>query len=296
MASPKTIPLSSKSDQSTWKVAKSMSSWETESPQALLPEPAPRGLVPSILKAARLLEITASSSEPQSLAQLTRRLDLPKSSVLGICTTLVQAGFLLRQENGRYQLGPRVLELAHSYLANTDFTREFAAAWDTRDVLRGEGVVLAVLDQTDVVYVAYRNGDQPLGVNYRIGMRLPAHCSATGKALLSTLSEAQVRDRYGDTPLSRLTPHSHSSVDSLLTDLEQVRIRGHAIDNEETREGMRCYGAPIFDTSGTRAIAAVAVSTLKLPGVDEKTSQLVAQLKRFADDLSCRLGARTRSG
>lgn len=267
----------------------------SEQPAAKNPvprDPPARGLVPSILKATRLLEIAASAPEPLSLAQLTRALDLPKSSVLGICATLTHSGFLLKNENGRYQLGARVLELAHAYLANTDFTREFGAAWDARTVLRGEGVVLAVLDQTDVVYVAYRNGDQPLGVNYRIGMRLPAHCAATGKSLLSTLPEAQVRARYGAAAMVQLTRHSHGNLDSLLRDLGQVRDRGYAIDDEETREGMRCFGAPIFEASGTRAIAAVAVSTLKLQGSDENIEQLVAELRIFARDLSFRLGGR----
>lgn len=258
-------------------------------------ESAPRGLVPSVLKATRILELTARAAEPLSLAQITKALDLPKSSILGLCTTLTQTGFLTRLENGRYQLGARVLELTHAYLANTDFTREFLAAWDLQDGLRGEGVVLAVLENTDVVYVAHRKGDQPLGVNYRIGMRLPAHCAATGKALLSTLSEAQVRKRYAGAPLVQLTRHSHGSIDSLLVDLAGIRTRGYAVDNEETREGMRCFGAPIFDTSGTRAVAAVAVSTVKIHGADARTEQLVTQLQSFAKDLSQRLGARTQS-
>lgn len=270
-----------------------MKTKQTGSAQPVPKEPTPKGLVPSILKAARLLEIVASTSGPFGLAELTRKLDLPKSSVLGICTTLVQSGFLLKHENGLYQLGPRVLELAHAYLANTDFTQEFAVAWDTRNVLRGEGVVLAVLNQTDVVYVACRNSDKPLGVNYRIGMRLPAHCSATGKCLLSTLSEAQVRARYDATTFVQLTRHSHRSIDSLLLDLRQIRDRGYAIDNEETREGMRCFGAPIFDASGTRAIASVAVTTLKTQESDEKIEQLVTELMVFAKDLSFRLGSRS---
>ncbi|MEX2337756.1 MAG: IclR family transcriptional regulator [Aquisalimonadaceae bacterium] len=254
----------------------------------------PKGAVPAVIKAVSILDAIADAGEPLSLAQLTRLLDQPKSSLLALCNTLVHVGFVKRLDNGAYQLDTHLVDLAHAYLSNIDVTREFSTAWDSLGVHSGEGGVLAVLDKTDVVYVACRTSDLPLGVNYRIGMRLPAHCAATGKALLSTLPDERIRALYGNTPLTQLTRHSIGTVDALLEDLHQTRLRRYAIDDEETREGMRCYGAPVFDSPGSHAIAAVAVSTLKHPSDNSRDMTLVDTLLRLANELSSRLGAHGR--
>ncbi|MDP2232983.1 MAG: IclR family transcriptional regulator, partial [Actinomycetota bacterium] len=207
----------------------------------------PKGTVPAVLRAVQVLDALAAERGPLSLAELTQRLSLPKSSVLALCTSLTLTGMLSRLENGAYRLGVHLVDLSHAYLSNIDLTREFVDTWEALDMLPGEGIVLGVLDGTDVVYVACRNGNLPLGVTYRIGMRLPAHCTATGKALLSTLPDERIRALYRGVELGKLTAHSHATLKALLADLRATRRRGYAIDNEETREGMCCFGAPVFD-------------------------------------------------
>jgi len=251
----------------------------------------PKGIVPSILKAVQILDTLADSKGPMTLAELTQRLELPKSSVLALCTSLTLTGMLSRQESGAYQLGTHLVDLSHAYLANIDITREFISTWDALAMPPGEGIVLAVLDATDVVYVACRNGESPLGVTYRIGMRLPANCTATGKALLSTVPDERVRALYQKAGLEKLTAHSHATMKALLKDLHATRLRGYAIDDEETREGMCCFGAPVFDSSGSYAIAAVAVSTLKRAGESAARPPVIRAVLDFAGALSKRLGA-----
>lgn len=252
----------------------------------------PRGTVPAVLRAVQVLDALAAASGPLSLAELTKRLRLPKSSVLALCTSLTLTGMLSRLKNGGYRLGVHLVDLSHAYLANIDLTREFVDTWETLDMPPGEGIVLGVLDGTDVVYVACRNGSLPLGVTYRIGMRLPAHCTATGKALLSTMPDEQIRALYRGIELGKLTTHSHSTLTALLADLQATRLRGYAIDNEETRESMCCFGAPVFDASGSHAIAAVAVSTLKRPGEGGDNPAATQEVLKFSRALSKRLGAK----
>ena len=176
----------------------------------------PKGTVPSVIKAVQILDTLAASKDPLTLAELTQRLELPKSSVLALSSSLARTGLVNRLDNGSYQLGTHLVDLAHAYLSNIDLTKEFAHTWDALAMLPGEGVVLAVQDGRDVVYIACRNGDLPLGVTYRIGMRLPANCTATGKALLSTLPDERVRALYRGAPLRQLTPHSHKTLKALL--------------------------------------------------------------------------------
>lgn len=254
----------------------------------------PKGTVPSVIKAVQILDTLAGSKDPMTLAELTHSLELPKSSILALCTSLARTGLVSRVDNGGYQLGTHLVDLAHAYLSHIDLTKEFASTWDTLAMHPSEGIVLGVLDGNDVVYIACRNSDSPLGVTYRIGMRLPANCTATGKALLSTLPDERVRALYRDTPLRQLTPHSHKTLKGLLKDLHETRLRGYAIDDEETREGMCCLGAPVFDSSGSYAIAAVAVSTLKHPSEAVQENAVAPAVLEFAHALSKRLGAKTK--
>lgn len=249
----------------------------------------PKAVVPSVLKAARLLDEVAASRDALTLGELAARLELPKSSTLGLCTSLTVTGLLKRFDDGTYHLGTHLVDLAHAYLARTDLTKEFDTALATIKVLHEEGAVLAVRDGTDVVYVACRNGTRPVGLTYRIGMRLPLSCTATGKALISTMSDGEVRQLYRGKRLPRLTENSCRSIGALLEDLHAIRARGYACDNEETREGMCCVGVPIIDAAGGAAVAAVAVSMLKGSNNPRKSELVVSKLQELAQMLSHRL-------
>ncbi|MBS1158481.1 MAG: IclR family transcriptional regulator [Proteobacteria bacterium] len=249
----------------------------------------PKATVPSVLKAARLLDQVAASRDALALGELSARLGLPKSSTLALCTSLTVCGLLKRYEDGTYHLGTRVVDLAHAYLVRTDVANEFAQALDALKVFDEEGAVLAVRDGTDVVYMACRNGNRPVGVSYRIGMRLPASCTATGKALISTLSDGEVRALYRGKHLPQLTTNSCTTVGALLDELRTVRQRGFATDNEETRDGMCCIGVPIGAPVDGPAIAAVAVSMIKGTDTEGKREQAVATLKALAQMLLHRL-------
>jgi len=250
----------------------------------------PKGSVPALERAIFVLDALAASPAPLSLAALTARVGLAKSTVLGICSTLVHAGLLARRADGAYQLGVRLVDLAHAYLAKADVTSEFVASFESLPPMPEETVVLAVLDGRDVVYVACRNGSHGLSLNYRIGMRLPATCTASGKALLATMSDADVRESVGSS-LTSLTEQSIVSMPELLADLAGARERGYATDREETRAGMCCIGAPVFDASRRQAIAAVAISLVSVEFDSPKRNKTVARVKDLAAHLSTRLGA-----
>lgn len=250
----------------------------------------PKGSVPALERGIAVLDALAASNDPLSLAALTARVALPKSTVLGICATLVHGGLLARRADGSYQLGVRIVDLAHAYLSKADVTTEFVASFDALPPMPEETVVLAVLDGLDVVYVACRNGTHGLSLNYRIGMRLPATCTASGKALLATISDETVADRYRGS-LQSLTDFSITAMPRLLADLADARERGYAEDREETRVGMCCIGAPVFDASRRHAIAAVAISMVSAEFDSPKRDETIRRVRDLAAHLSSRLGA-----
>ncbi|MDE2299996.1 MAG: helix-turn-helix domain-containing protein, partial [Burkholderiales bacterium] len=137
-------------------------------------------MVPAVMRALTLLDRLAQRREPMSLAQLTSELALPKSSVHGLCNTLMSFGYLRRQPDGAFLIGARVMSLAEAFISGTDVAQEFNALWANARFAPDETVVLSVLSGTDALYVAARNSARPLGLAFNVGMRLPAYLSGSG--------------------------------------------------------------------------------------------------------------------
>ncbi|MBI5255590.1 MAG: IclR family transcriptional regulator [Burkholderiales bacterium] len=245
-------------------------------------------LVPAVVRAMAVLDHLARQRQPLSMARLAVDLALPKSSVHGLCNTLLALGYLRRQGDGQLQIGPRVMGLAEAFLAGTDVTREFDALWQAEQA-PDETVLLSVLDGPDVVYLAARNGSRPLGLAFNVGMRLPAHLASTGKAMLAWLPPAAVRQRLGSGPLARLTAHGPADLDALAAELAATRARGYSIDDEGIRLGVYCLAAPVLDAGG-RPVAGVGVCMNKATLHPDETARQRERVLDTARALSQRLG------
>lgn len=254
--------------------------------------PAPRVTVPAVARAARLLDALAATRQSLSLSALTKLLDLPKSSVHGLCVTLAQAGLVEKLDNGAFQLGTRVMDLANAYMSRIDPAAEFQAIVKAEEPMPDESIVLSVLDGGDIVYVGCRNGTRNFGFNFRIGMRLPANCTASGKAMLSSRNAGSIANLARTRAFYPLTPKSITGVEPLMAELEQANLRGYAMDDEETRPGMVCIAAPIFSATSTEAVAAVAVSLPKATLTAEYETLAIQTVRRLAGEISRRLGSR----
>lgn len=248
-------------------------------------------MAPAVVRATRVLDLISEASAPVSLADLARMLALPKSSLHGLCATLVQLRLIARLDDGTMTLGPHVMTWANAFLAKSDITQEFFAAWDDVNELPEETITLSVPDGNSVVYVACRNGSRPLGVTFRIGMRLPVPYTATGKAMFSTLSDEEVRSRLKAAWPAPLTAAGTPNVQAFIEELAEIRERGYSIDDGEVREGMHCFGAPVFDYTGTKAVAGVAVSMMAHEAGAVAQESAGRAIRRLADRLSQRMGA-----
>jgi len=253
--------------------------------------PALKSTSPAVVRAVQVLDAVAAAADPLSLADLTRLTGAPKSSLHGMCDTLVQLQLLKRLPDGSMALGPHVMGWANAFLSQTQISEEFRTLWDRTDAFHDATVTLSMLDGAEVVYLACRNGDRPLGVTFRIGMRLPAPYTATGKAMLGTVPAAEVRHLFAAGLPAPLTRASVATVEALIDELAQVRRLGYSIDNGQMRDGMTCFGAPVFDATRARAVGAIAVSYLTSE-IDAPTGERIGtQVRALADELSSRLGA-----
>jgi DNA-binding IclR family transcriptional regulator len=244
-------------------------------------------LAPAVTRAAAILDVLAENpSVPAGPSELARRLGLPKSSIANICNALADAGLVRRIGTG-FALGRKLAELGGAYLAAVDLVQEFYDASMELPTASDETVQLAVLDDLEMTYLARHDGRQQVRLTSGIGRRLPATVTATGKAALAMLDDRELERRLaGVRALPKFTRHSIDSVDRLRVEIAEVRRRGHAIDNEETVEGVVCLGIAIPSRRPGEGPYAASVTLLKARATDERVPAIVADLHALADRLS----------
>lgn len=239
---------------------------------------------PAAARVVSVLDRLADSSEPQGVSDLARDLQLPKSSVFGVCETLVEAGVLFAEPVG-YSLTQRCLSWSAGYLRRSSLASDFRRTMGADPRFASYTVTLSCLDEDQVVYLACQNAQQPLDFTFQIGMRLPAIYSATGKAMLSFLPSSKRRIFLSHPWPAPLTARSVRDVGSFEVAAQQCREKGYALDDGEIREGMVCVGAPIFGLDGM-PVAGLAISMTSVEATPEVREKLGGIIRDIAASLS----------
>ena len=248
-------------------------------------------MVPAVERATRILDYVARNRSHPTLSELSRELQLAKSTTHTLCQTLVELNLLIRRSDQTYQLGPHLMRWSNAFARQSDVATEFSSIWDTETEMPGATITLTVFDGSDVIYIAARNSEVSHSlVDFRAGMRLPAAFTATGKSFLSYMNDFEVKRLYEDGLPEPRTKHSVQSVEQLLGELSEIRKRGYSIDNQQVAEGIVCFGASVLDSRNT-PIAGVAVSLLIEDVTEESRNRIIETIKRIASRLSVRMGA-----
>ena len=227
--------------------------------------PPPSG-VPAIHRAIAVLDLIAGRREPQPLHAISRDLSIPRSSTLGICRGLVSEDVLRQDEEGRYTIGPRLIRLVHRHVSEMDLAGAFSRVVDGLDSLRWT-LQLAERTGRDVVYLARREGTQPLSLASATGRPLPASTTAVGKATLIAASDDELLELYPRNDLfPRLTPASITSLDAFRRELTAARAVGYAVDRGETMLGVLAAAAPVYAGGRDSPVAAISVTTVDSAG------------------------------
>jgi DNA-binding IclR family transcriptional regulator len=243
-------------------------------------------LAPAVTRAAVILDLLAENGGVAAgPSELARRLGLPKSSIANICAALADAGLARRVGTG-FALGRKLAELGGAYLASVDQVQEFYDACHELEVASDETIQLAVLDGIEMTYLARHDGRQPVRLTSQIGRRLPASVTATGKAALSLLDRDEVARRFEGVQLPTLTRRSLPTVEALFADLDVVRVRGYSMDDEETVEGVVCFGVAIPGREPGEGPYAASITLLKARATFDRVPALIADLHRLAARLS----------
>ncbi|WP_431727169.1 IclR family transcriptional regulator [Verrucosispora sp. TAA-831] len=242
-----------------------------------------------------LTALTLLAEEASTLARLSARLGVNKSSVLRMLQTMEAQSFVRRDEQQRYHLGSQLFALANRALEDMDLREVAEDALTQLAAACGHTVKLAERQGTDVVYIDKRESRMPVRSYSRVGSRLPLHCTALGKAMLAHRPADEAAALIARCTLQRRTDYTLVTVESLERDLVEVRHRGFAIDERENEDAVRCIAAPVRNARGI-AEAAISISVPATTASLEELLMLHPLLVRAANIVSARFGWRPDLG
>lgn len=238
-----------------------------------------------------VLELLARHVRPVATMTIARECGIPKSSAHHLLNVLRARNFVTYYEAERaWGLGVAVFEIGSAYLRSEPLQRLGRPLLSDVTSSLGETSHLAVLHGTDVLYV---DKEQPSGTATKlvteIGVRLPAHLTAVGRAIMAELPETQIRALYANQPLVQRTGHGPTNVADLLDELADVRRRGHARDEEMVTPGICCVAAAVHAHEGL-PIAAIGVTFVAAQRTTEQVEQAAEIVQLAAGRLSRSLG------
>lgn len=219
----------------------------------------PERTLGTVRNAARVLAVLADRG-PLRLTDVAAALGLGKSTVHLLLQTLCADGLAEQDPVSRtYRVGLRAFEIGASAVEQLGFGARLTGAMEELARRSNESVSLGVLNTGSVLFVQRVESPEILRADIRLGTRMPLHASASGKALLATMTDAEVARLLPETLLPAAARRTVRQRDALLAELRLVRERGYARQEDEFVDGIAALATPVRDASG-RALAALSIA------------------------------------
>ncbi len=241
--------------------------------------------IQSVQRASNILEYIAYQGGA-GISELSRELNLNKSTVFSLVKTLEQLGFVFKNEGtDTYQATYRLRTLADasqdprsiiSY-AHTILKRLQQKYDETIHFVRNQGL--------EVVYLDKLESGKSIRIHSGVGGTMPLHCTGVGKAILAWQTPDKVENYIKSSGLPAMTSHSITKPDALREELRQIRAQGFSIDNEENQDDLYCIGMPVFGRDQDVHYA-ISLSMPKYRKDEVDLSEAVADLREASQEIS----------
>lgn len=236
----------------------------------------------------RILKAVSREDGGITLAEISRRAGLPTATAQRLVDTLLTEGLLSRRDK-KYALGPFAFELGKRAELSMSLPSLAKPFLERLREETGENANLAVLDGTEVVYLACAESPRMMRTFTVPGARVAAHATGVGKVLLASLDGTRIDALYQGKPLTRYTAKTIVDLDELKGHLETARKEGFALDEGEREEDVVCVAAPVLDHSG-KVVAAISVSGPSYRLNPENLEQVKERVMACALEFSIYLG------
>lgn len=245
-------------------------------------------IIPNLRNACRVLKHLSEVDEYSSIADITRELSIPRTTVLRIVRTLEAENFLCEVDGG-WKLGGALAALSVRASGNQDL-REAARPFLKQLVdTTNETSHLAVWDDGRALIAAVANCSHPLSAASSEGTRAYLHTSGTGKILLAYEVGGPLEKMWKKEDRVRRTSQSLTTLKGMKRELSLVRQQGYALDNEEYHEGVRCLAAPVYNSSG-KVCAAVGITASVVRFPKKRIPEIAKNVKAMAFEISRQIG------
>lgn len=221
----------------------------------------PKYPVQTLERALQIIEILFQdmSNKGLGISELSRRMDIGKSTVHRILDTLMSYRYVEKTSENKYRLSWRLFEIGsivpkqhNLYDFDMQIIRELCSK-------HGESVNLAIQDKNECVIISRFDSEENLRGSLQVGGREPLHATAIGKILISEMQETEIIELLGSSNYKRFTPNTITTMEALGRELQKIRNQGFAVDDEEYCMGLRCIAMPVRNYKNN-IIAAVSVS------------------------------------
>ena len=248
-------------------------------------------IIQSVAHALDLLEEFSGDVNELGVTELSRRLKLHKNNVFRLLATLEAKGYVEQNKiTENYRLGLKALELGQRYIKQVGLIKQAKPFLEEIVNRVNETTYLGILRDGFAVYLDAVEAKRTVRVVSRVGLRLPAHCSAIGKAQVAYLSESELERIFPNKTLEKFTENTITDREKLFEHLREVRERGYAIDNEEYEKEVKCVGVPIFDYTG-RVVGGISVSGPAYRMTDKRLEEeIIPVVKEVGEKISRKLG------
>lgn len=240
--------------------------------------------VQSVERSFALLEVLGASDRPVAISELAARSGLPLGTVHRLLRTLVDLGYVRQEPSRSYAVGLGFLRFG-------DRAASALASWSgpvLEDLARqlGESVNLAALEGDHVVYLAHVPSSRSMRMFTQVGSRVAAHSTGVGKAILAEFAPTEAQALLAHSRLESSTVHTITSLDALVEELDAIRQRGYAMDDEEQELGVRCVAAAVpgqrlaVSVSGPTPRMSDQVVQRAVPLLQSAAAAIAAEMRR----------------
>jgi IclR family transcriptional regulator, pca regulon regulatory protein len=206
-----------------------------------------RNYIHSLEKGLSMIGLFSRLGPQLSLSELAQAANIGLGNATRYVQTLLELGYLNRDPlTKKYRLAPKILSLGFSLLKDMDVRARVTPHLAEINREFGVGAQCAILDETEIVYVERFRARTLVAMDLTIGSRIPAHCTALGRAILAYLDEDSMQRIVARMNIVQFTPYTISNKEDLFRELERTRKRGYAVNMQELVLGQSGLAAPIL--------------------------------------------------